>query len=142
MEMNTRLQVEHPVTEAITGLDLVEWQIRVAAGEKLDLAQSDLQIDGHSIEARLYAEDALSGFLPSTGQLQRLYLDDHQARIDTGVDEGDAITPFYDPMIAKIIVHAPNRQSALRKLDRTLSNSLVAGVTTNLGFPDLSDQAP
>ena len=115
MEMNTRLQVEHPVTEMITGLDLVEWQLRVAAGEPLPLTQAQLAIHGHAIEARIYAEDPDSGFLPSTGRLVHLAPPPESAdvRVDTGVEEGDAITPFYDPMIAKLIVHGarPRRRA-------------------------------
>ncbi|OZA91698.1 MAG: methylcrotonoyl-CoA carboxylase, partial [Erythrobacter sp. 34-65-8] len=103
MEMNTRLQVEHPVTEEITGVDLVEWQLRVASGEPLPLAQDELSINGHAIEARLYAEDPAKGFLPSTGTLEMFAIDDGYARIETGVAQGDAISPFYDPMIAKIV---------------------------------------
>jgi 3-methylcrotonyl-CoA carboxylase alpha subunit len=104
MEMNTRLQVEHPVTEAITGVDLVEWQLRVASGEALPAAQEDLSITGHAIEARLYAEDVPAGFLPATGRLEHLRFG-VGARADTGVGPGDEITPWYDPMIAKLIVH-------------------------------------
>ena len=133
MEMNTRLQVEHPVTEMITGLDLVEWQIRVARGEKLPLAQDDLTITGHAFEARLYAEDAAKGFLPATGRLSRLAFPDG-ARIDSGVRDGDAITPFYDPMIAKVITHAPTRAEALDKLAATLEHTEIAGLVTNRAF--------
>ena len=133
MEMNTRLQVEHPVTEAITGLDLVEWQLRVAAGEPLPAGQADLSIDGHAFEARLYAEDVPKGFLPATGRLGHLRLPDG-ARVDTGVRAGDEISPFYDPMIAKIIVHGPTRAVALRKLARALAGCQVAGSVTNLAF--------
>lgn len=140
MEMNTRLQVEHPVTEAITGLDLVELQLRVAAGEPLPFAQDDLSIDGHAFEARLYAEDAEAGFLPATGRLTHLAFPDGTAfslgsvRIDAGVRKGDEITPHYDPMIAKLIVHGPDRATALRQLSRALGETEVAGTTTNLGF--------
>jgi len=133
MEMNTRLQVEHPVTEAITGLDLVEFQLKVAAGEPLPFAQEDLSIDGHSFEARLYAEDVPAGFLPATGTLDYLKFP-QSARIDTGVRQGDTITPHYDPMIAKITTHGPDRASALNKLKAALSGTHVAGSTTNLSF--------
>ncbi|MGQ7844532.1 acetyl/propionyl/methylcrotonyl-CoA carboxylase subunit alpha [Granulosicoccus sp. 3-233] len=133
MEMNTRLQVEHPVTEAITGVDLVEAQIRVAAGELLPFTQDELSIQGHAFEARLYAEDVSAGFLPATGHLQRLEFDP-RVRNDTGVRSGDDITPFYDPMIAKIISHARTRELALSQLNRALENTLVAGTVTNVEF--------
>ncbi|GIX19791.1 MAG: 3-methylcrotonyl-CoA carboxylase subunit alpha [Erythrobacter sp.] len=133
MEMNTRLQVEHPVTEAITGVDLVEWQLRVASGEPLPKRQEELTIKGHAIEARLYAEDSEKGFLPSTGRLERLELGG-DVRIDTGVSEGDAITPFYDPMIAKLIAHAPTRSGAIARLDAALRRTQVWPVRTNKGF--------
>ena len=133
MEMNTRLQVEHPVTEAITGVDLVEWQLRVCGGEPLWLAQDDLTIDGHAFEARLYAEDAAKGFLPATGRLDRLRFPPG-ARIETGVREGDVISPHYDPMIAKIVTHGPTRHSALGALERALAGTQVAGTVTNLAF--------
>ena len=133
MEMNTRLQVEHPVTEAITGVDLVEWQLRVASGEPLPAAQSDLSITGHAIEARLYAEDAAAGFLPATGRLEHLHFGEG-ARADTGVGPGDEISPWYDPMIAKLIVHGPTRGVALRRMDRALATTEVAGAITNLAF--------
>ena len=140
MEMNTRLQVEHPVTEAITGLDLVEWQIRVARGETLPLTQEDLRIDGHAVEARLYAEDAERGFLPATGRLERLRFPDAACfergalRVDAGVTEGDAITPHYDPMIAKVIAHGATRQEAMARLLGALEATQVGGTVTNLGF--------
>ncbi|MEM7238325.1 MAG: acetyl/propionyl/methylcrotonyl-CoA carboxylase subunit alpha [Pseudomonadota bacterium] len=133
MEMNTRLQVEHPVTEAITGLDLVEWQIRVAAGERLPLTQDDLSINGHAVEARVYAEDPSKGFLPATGRLAHLVLP-VDARVDTGVRAGDVITPFYDPMIAKVVCHGPTREIALARLGRALSQTEAVGCVTNLGF--------
>ncbi|UWR23678.1 biotin carboxylase N-terminal domain-containing protein [Sulfitobacter sp. S190] len=133
MEMNTRLQVEHPVTEAITGVDLVEWQLRVAAGEALPLAQDALQIDGHAFEARLYAEDVPKGFLPATGTLSHLSFD-AQARADSGVRAGDVISPFYDPMIAKVVVHGPTRDVALSRLRQALARTEVAGTVTNLAF--------
>ena len=117
MEMNTRLQVEHPVTEAITGLDLVEWQFRIAAGEKLPLAQGEVPLKGHAVEARLYAEDPERGFLPSTGRLLALKLPEGEGlRVDTGVEAGSEITPFYDPMIAKVIAHGATRAEALDRL--------------------------
>ena len=134
MEMNTRLQVEHPVTEAITGQDLVEWQLRVAAGEALPLTQTDLQIDGHAIEVRLYAEDPARDYRPSTGTLHHLRQPAASPgiRVDTGIRQGDAISIDYDPMIAKLIVHAPTRPDALRRLRAALSDYEVAGVKTNL----------
>ena len=133
MEMNTRLQVEHPVTEAITGVDLVEWQLRVAAGEALPMAQEDLQIFGHAFEARLYAEDVPAGFLPATGRLAHLAFPE-QARADSGVRSGDVISPFYDPMIAKVITHGATRAVALNRMRAALSGVQVAGTVTNLGF--------
>ncbi len=133
MEMNTRLQVEHPVTEAITGVDLVEWQLRVAAGEGLPEAQGDLSITGHAFEARLYAEDASAGFLPQTGRLSHLRFPDG-ARAETGVRAGDVISPWYDPMIAKLVVHGPTRALALRALEQALAATQVAGTVTNLAF--------
>jgi 3-methylcrotonyl-CoA carboxylase alpha subunit len=136
MEMNTRLQVEHPVTEMIIGQDLVEWQLRVAAGEPLPLAQDELTIDGWSFEARLYAENVARGFLPATGTLETLQFAEGDAgvRIDTGVREGDAITPFYDPMIAKIIVHGETRDRALARLRSALGRCRIAGTVTNARF--------
>ncbi|WP_342362253.1 acetyl/propionyl/methylcrotonyl-CoA carboxylase subunit alpha [Terrarubrum flagellatum] len=135
MEMNTRLQVEHPVTEAITGLDLVELQFRVAAGEKLPFAQGDLKIDGHAVEARVYAEDPENGFLPSTGKLWALKLPKGDGvRVDSGVEQGDEVTPYYDPMIAKVIAHAPTRREALAKLAAALGETVVAGPKSNVAF--------
>ena len=136
MEMNTRLQVEHPVTEMITGQDLVEWQLRVAAGQPLPLAQEQLQIRGHALEARIYAEDASKGFLPSTGQLIRLAppAESINVRVDTGVEEGDEITPFYDPMIAKLIVWDEHRDAALARMRKALADYQVVGVKTNIDF--------
>ncbi len=133
MEMNTRLQVEHPVTEAITGVDLVAWQLRVAAGEALPKRQEELSIDGHAFEARLYAEDVLKGFLPATGTLNHLVFAPG-CRADSGVRAGDTISPFYDPMIAKVIVHGPTREVALSKLRAALKGCEVAGTVTNLAF--------
>ena len=132
MEMNTRLQVEHPVTEMITGQDLVEWQLRIASGEALPLTQDQLSIDGHAMEARLYSEDPSKDFLPQTGKLARLRFGD--ARIDAGVREGDTITPYYDPMIAKVIVHAATRASALERLGKALAGTQIAGCRTNGAF--------
>ena len=140
MEMNTRLQVEHPVTEMITGQDLVEWQLRVAAGEALPLRQEQLAIRGHAIEARIYAEDASRGFLPSTGRLLRLVApaENLNVRVDSGVEEGDEITPHYDPMIAKLIVwdggNENARDAALARMRRALADWRIAGVTTNIDF--------
>ena len=133
MEMNTRLQVEHPVTEAITGVDLVAWQLRVAAGEGLPLGQEDLSINGHAFEARLYAEDVPKGFLPATGRLSHLAFPEG-CRADSGVRASDEISPFYDPMIAKLVTHGPSRAVALRRLAMTLSRCEVAGTVTNLAF--------
>lgn len=132
MEMNTRLQVEHPVTETITGHDLVEWQLLVAAGEQLPARQSELKINGHAFEARLYAEDPSRNFMPATGHLHHLSFGD--ARVDTGVQTGADITPHYDPMIAKIITHAQDRSSALHKLVLALQNTHVVGPVSNVAF--------
>ncbi|MBO6639550.1 MAG: acetyl/propionyl/methylcrotonyl-CoA carboxylase subunit alpha [Roseitalea sp.] len=132
MEMNTRLQVEHPVTEAVTGVDLVEWQLRVAAGEPLPKNQDEIALCGHAFEARLYAEDPSHNFLPQTGQLAHLGFGD--ARVDTGVRSGDAITPYYDPMIAKLIAHGETRDEALGRLRAALAGTHVAGTVTNRAF--------
>ncbi len=136
MEMNTRLQVEHPVTEMITGLDLVEWQLRVAAGERLPKPQSQLSIDGHALEARVYAEDPDRGFLPSTGRLVHLAppAESDTVRVDTGVDQGDEITPHYDPMIAKLIVWGEDRRQALARMRHALAQYRIAGVANNVAF--------
>ncbi|MEM9576058.1 MAG: biotin carboxylase N-terminal domain-containing protein [Pseudomonadota bacterium] len=133
MEMNTRLQVEHPVTEAITGIDLVEWQLRVAAGALLPATQEDITMSGHAFEARLYAEDVPAGFLPATGRLDHIAFP-NTARADTGVRSGDEISPYYDPMIAKLVVHGPTRDVALAKLAQALAGCEVAGTVTNLAF--------
>jgi 3-methylcrotonyl-CoA carboxylase alpha subunit len=140
MEMNTRLQVEHPVTEAITGLDLVEWQLRVASGEKLPLAQDQLRINGHAIEARICAETPDNNFLPATGSLHVYKKPAHtafergQVRVDDGVREGDAISPYYDSMVAKLIVHGATREEALARLDDALAQTRIVGLSTNVQF--------
>lgn len=135
MEMNTRLQVEHPVTEAITGTDLVEWQLLVAASEVLPLSQDDIPLMGHAVEVRLYAEDPAKSFFPSTGKLLRLRAgDDENIRADMGVEEGDEVSMFYDPMIGKIIAHAPTRAQALSRLRQFLLGMEVVGPKTNLAF--------
>ncbi len=136
MEMNTRLQVEHPVTEMITGLDLVEWQLRVAAGEPLPLAQEQLAIRGHALEARIYAEDPDKGFLPSTGRLTHLAppAESLHVRVDTGVEQGDEISSHYDPMIAKLIVWDETRERALARMLQALAQYRVVGVANNVGF--------
>ena len=144
MEMNTRLQVEHPVSEAITGVDLVEWQLLVAAGKSLPKSQDELAINGHAIEARICAENPDNGFLPATGTLFTYQKPEHSTfvinksgtdvRIDDGVREGDVISPFYDSMIAKLIVHAPTREQALAKLDRALGQTRIVGLPTNVAF--------
>jgi len=136
MEMNTRLQVEHPVTEMITGLDLVEWQLRVAAGEPLPLAQDRIAMRGHAIEARIYAEDPAHDFLPSIGKMVHLRapaISDH-VRIDTGVEQGDTITPYYDPMIAKLIVWDDTRELAVERMAEALGEFQIVGVANNVEF--------
>ena len=136
MEMNTRLQVEHPVTEMITGLDLVEWQLRVASGEPLPRKQGELTITGHAIEARIYAEDPARDFMPSIGRLEHLVTPEESAtvRVDTGVRAGDEITPYYDPMIAKLIVHAATRPEAMARMHTALTQYQIVGVRTNVEF--------
>jgi 3-methylcrotonyl-CoA carboxylase alpha subunit len=133
IEMNTRLQVEHPVTEAVTALDLVEWQFRVACGEKLPLEQPQVRIDGHAIEARVYAEDPESGFLPSTGRIVAMQLPG-DVRVDSGIEAGGEVTPYYDAMIAKLIVHAPTREMALDRLAAALDRTVIAGPRCNVAF--------
>ncbi|WP_336987211.1 acetyl/propionyl/methylcrotonyl-CoA carboxylase subunit alpha [Altererythrobacter aquiaggeris] len=134
MEMNTRLQVEHPVTEEITGVDLVEWQLRVASGEPVPLKQDEIAINGWAIEARLYAEDPAKGFLPSTGNLDHLRLPADLARIETGVEEQAAVSPFYDPMIAKVVASGPDRITAIAALEEAVSKVEVWPVRTNAAF--------
>ena len=136
MEMNTRLQVEHPVTELITGQDLVEWQLKVADNQPLPLEQEQLNIDGHAFEARIYAEDPSNDFLPTTGTLHTLITPEetNNVRIDTGVLQGDEVSPFYDPMIAKLVVWGEDRSAALRRLAKALREYRINGVTTNLSF--------
>jgi 3-methylcrotonyl-CoA carboxylase alpha subunit len=136
MEMNTRLQVEHPVTELVTGQDLVEWQLRVACGEPLPEGQDELALRGHAIEARLYAEDPDRGFLPATGRLAELRFpaEDEHLRVDTGVQAGDEVTIHYDPLLAKLIVWGRDRSAALRRLKALLRDTRVTGVRTNLEF--------
>ena len=136
MEMNTRLQVEHPVTEMVTGLDLVEWQLRVAAGEPLPLAQDDIHLSGHAFEARLYAEDPARNFLPGSGRLERLVFPagSDTLRIETGVREGDVISVHYDPMIAKLVSHGHDRDAALATLENALQHTAAIGPSSNVGF--------
>ena len=133
MEMNTRLQVEHPVTEAITGIDLVEWQLRVASGEPLPLTQDQITLTGHAAEARLYAEDPSAGFLPSIGRLDHLRLPD-TGRVDSGIEQGDTVSPYYDPMLAKLIHHAPTREQAFAGLADMANTVQCWPVRTNAAF--------
>jgi 3-methylcrotonyl-CoA carboxylase alpha subunit len=141
IEMNTRLQVEHPVTEAVTGLDLVAWQFKVAAGEQLPLEQKQVRFGGHAVEARVYAEDPDHGFLPSTGKIVGLNLPG-TVRVDSGVEAGGEVSPFYDPMIAKLIAHAPTRDEAIDRLAGALDHTLVAGVRSNVAFLSALSRAP
>lgn len=135
LEMNTRLQVEHPVTELVTGVDLVKWQFLEAAGEKIPLSQDQIRLNGHAVEVRLYAEDPEKGFLPSTGKLYGLKLPKGEGiRVDSGVEEGDEVTPYYDPMIAKLIAHAPTRDEALSRLTKALDDTVIAGPRSNIAF--------
>jgi acetyl-CoA/propionyl-CoA carboxylase, biotin carboxylase, biotin carboxyl carrier protein len=133
LEMNARLQVEHPVTEAVTGLDLVELQLRVAAGEPLPLRQADVGLDGHALEARIYAEDPASGFLPSSGRIVA-WRTPAGARVDSGVEEGTEVTSHYDPLLAKLIVHGPDRDVALGRLAAALRGLVAAGPATNVAY--------
>ncbi len=141
IEMNTRLQVEHPVTEAVTGIDLVAWQFQIAAGERLPLEQAQIGFDGHAIEARVYAEDPENGFLPSTGKILGLELPAN-VRVDSGIEQGGEVTPFYDPMIAKLIAHAPSREAAINRISSALDHTLVAGVRSNVAFLGALSRAP
>jgi 3-methylcrotonyl-CoA carboxylase alpha subunit len=136
IEMNTRLQVEHPVTELITGIDLVEWQLRVAFGEKLPLTQNEIKLNGHAIEARVYAENPQKNFMPSVGRIKtwRTPAEADGLRIDAGYRSGDAVSPYYDAMLAKVIAWAPNRQAAIDKLNRGLEETDVRGIVTNIPF--------
>ena len=132
------MQVEHPVTEMITGQDLVEWQLRVAHGETLPVSQADLTVTGHAIEARLYAEDPANEFLPASGRLHALEFpstdNQHDVRIETGVRSGDTVSVHYDPMIAKVIAYGSDREQAIRKLDKTLAETRLVGPATNLQY--------
>lgn len=148
MEMNTRLQVEHPVTEMVTGQDLVEWQLRVASGERLPLEQDEITLDGWAMEARLYAENPATGFLPSTGKLKHFRLPEGDVRVDSAVEEGGEVTPFYDPMIAKLIAHGADREDAAQRLADACALVEVWPVKTNAAFlakcashPDFVDGA-
>ncbi|MDI1365825.1 MAG: acetyl/propionyl/methylcrotonyl-CoA carboxylase subunit alpha [bacterium] len=134
MEMNTRLQVEHPVTEMVTGQDLVEWQLRVASGERLPLEQDEIELDGWAMEARLYAENPVTGFLPSTGKLKHFRLPEGDVRVDSAVEEGGEVTPFYDPMIAKLIAHGVDREDAAARLAEACGLVEVWPVKTNAAF--------
>ena len=137
MEMNTRLQVEHPITEMVTNTDLVEWQIRVARGEKLPLTQEQVPLKGHAFEARIYAEDPGNNFMPGAGKLKFLQppaSESGSIRVETGVEEGDEVSVHYDPLIAKLVVWSNDREAALQKMRYSLENYKVAGLTTNIPF--------
>jgi 3-methylcrotonyl-CoA carboxylase alpha subunit len=141
LEVNPRLQVEHPVTEAVTGLDLVALQIQAARGVALELAQADVPCQGHAIEVRVYAEDAQANFMPSTGVLHHLALPHECARVETGIETGSVITPHYDPMVAKLIVQGDDRQQAIARMRQALSRTRIVGVANNLDFADALFQA-
>jgi 3-methylcrotonyl-CoA carboxylase alpha subunit len=134
LEVNPRLQVEHPVTEAVTGLDIVELMMRITSGEGLPLRQDEVRISGHAVEARICAEDPAANFLPSTGRLSQVRFPHAGVRVETGIESGSEVTPFYDSMLAKLITHAPTRQEALDRLERALDETVVFGVTSNIGF--------
>jgi acetyl-CoA carboxylase biotin carboxylase subunit len=135
LEMNTRIQVEHPVTELVTGVDLVQWQIRIAAGESLPLAQEDVRLTGHAIECRITSEDPLNGFLPSTGRIERLTVPSGPGvRWDGGIAEGFEVSLFYDPLLGKLIVHAPDRERAIARMERALAELRIIGVETSTPF--------
>lgn len=135
LEMNTRIQVEHPVTELVTGLDIVQWQMRIASGEPLDFQQNELKQTGHAIECRIYAEDPEKGFLPQAGTVRRLLLPVREAvRVDAGFAENDVVNSFYDPLLAKVIVHAEDRNAAIQKMERSLQETAFLGLNTNLDF--------
>jgi acetyl/propionyl-CoA carboxylase alpha subunit len=135
MEMNTRLQVEHPITEMTTGVDLAKWQLKIASGEKLTIKQSDLNQRGHAIECRIYAEDPSNGFLPSVGTLSKVEITTGpNIRNDTGIFSGMEVTSYYDPMLAKLITYAENREDNIKKMIWALSHYIVLGVTTNISF--------
>jgi 3-methylcrotonyl-CoA carboxylase alpha subunit len=145
MEMNTRLQVEHPVTELITGQDLVEWQLRIADGSELPITQDQVKVRGHALEARIYAEDPDNDFLPATGSLKylRTPAENAHVRVDTGVIEGDEVSVFYDPMIAKLIVWDENREAAINRMVQALEEYRIAGLKTNTRFlRNLADAGP
>lgn len=138
MEMNTRIQVEHPVTEMATGIDLVEWQLRIASGEKLTLQQEDVHLTGHTIECRINAENPLNQFMPSSGALSFLYLPmgGNGLRVESAMYQGYLIPPFYDSMIAKVIVKGENRTQAIAKMKRALDELIIEGITTNVAFQE------
>ena len=135
LEMNTRIQVEHPITEMLTGIDLVHWQLRVAAGESLPLVQDEIPRRGHALECRIYAEDPAKGFLPSTGRL--LVVEEPGGggvRVDSGVSRGDEVSAFYDPMLAKVVTQGATREESIARMERALAEYVILGVTTNIPF--------